>query len=339
MGTGPAQSERVTRTEVARAAGTSVAVVSYVVNNGPRPVSADARRRVLEAIERTGYRPNGIAKALAAGQTGTYGLVVPDVSNPFFAALAYALEEQTYAKGRVLLLGNSAQSREREIEIINKFLQQRVDGLLYVGAEHQSSLDILRDSGTPVVALDRVPDGSRAASVTIDNVEAARVATDHLIGHGYRRIALLTGPDDLSTSKDRERGWREALEAAGIEAHDRWIFSGAFSRRGGLETGRRLFTEVDDIDAVFVASDQMAIGVVKAAGEFGKSVPDDLAIVTFDGTDDTEYFSPTLTTIAQPVDEIAREAIRLLSEPKRFEPQRITCRFELVLGRSCGCDG
>lgn len=328
---------RVTRADVAREAGTSVAVISYVVNSGPRPVSEATRARVLDAIERTGYRPNGIAKALAAGESGTYGLVVPDVSNPFFAALAYALEKQTEASGKVLILGNSAQSREREMEIIDKFVEQQVDGLLYVGAEHHSGLDVMHDSGTPVVILDRIPDDSPAASVTVDNAAGARVATEHLLWHGFDRIGLVTGPPELSTSADRQAGWSAALQGAGQTPRKQDVFTGAFSREGGLAAGRALFAGGSELRAVFVASDQMALGVVRAAREAGKSVPKDLAVVTFDGTSDTEYFQPRLTTIVQPLDLIAARAIGLLNA-QIADASRIICPFEFVVGESCGCE-
>ncbi|MCE7003619.1 LacI family transcriptional regulator [Kibdelosporangium philippinense] len=325
---------RVTRQDVARAAGTSVAVVSYVVNNGPRPVSRLTRERVLKAITETGYRPNGIAKALAAGRTGTYALIVPDVSNPFFAALAHALEDRTYAMGKVLLLGNSGQSSDRERAIIEKFIQQQVDGVLYVGVNPPGGLDLLTASGIPVVMLDRMADGTDAACVTINNTEAARVATGHLVSHGYRDIGLVTGPANLSTSADRRRGWQIAIVDAGLRADESAVFVEEFSRAGGLRAGQRLLAERPDLDAVFVASDQMALGVGKTAADMGRRIPDDLAIVTFDGTSDTQYFTPPLTTIAQPLDEIASNAVTLLSQAR---PERVVCEFELVIGRSCGC--
>jgi LacI family transcriptional regulator len=327
----------VTRSDVARMAGTSVAVVSYVVNNGPRPVSDRTRQRVLDAIRESGYRPNQIAKTLAAGSSRSYGLVVPDVSNPFFAAIAHALEDQVFEGGRVLLLGDSANSIEREAEIINNFLRYQVDAILYIGAESSTTLDVIIDSRTPVVVLDRVTEHVSVASVGIDNVGAARAAAEHLIWHGYREIGLITGPPQLDTSIERTTGWSDALIAAGLTIRPEWTVTAPFSKDGGFRAGRALFAGGRLPRALFVASDQIAIGVLRAASEAGVRVPEDLALVTFDGTEDTLYSNPSLTTVAQPVEEIARTAIALLTAPEKFPSNRITCSFELVVRRSCGC--
>ena len=135
---------RITRADVARVAGTSVAVVSYVINNGPRPVAETTRLRVLEAIEKTGYRPNDIARALASGNTLTYGLVVPDISNPFFATLAQALQREAFSHGRVLLLGDAGDNRQREHDLINHLLRRQVDGLLYTSVDRHPWFDLIR---------------------------------------------------------------------------------------------------------------------------------------------------------------------------------------------------
>lgn len=328
---------RATRTDVARLAGTSVAVVSYVINGGPRPVAPATRDRVLAAIKETNYRPNGIAKALAAGATHTLGLVIPDVSNPFFAEMALALEDVAFEAGRVLLLGNSAESREREHELVNIFLQRRVEGLLYVGVDDHAQVDTIAATGTPVVVLDRQPDDSPASSVVVDNVGGARAATAHLVEHGYRDIGLLGGPALLSTAHDRRTGWEQAMLEAGLVVREDWMLSGEFSKAAGLELGRRLVSLPALPRGIFAANDQQAVGLLRAAAEAGLRVPGDLAVVTFDGTEDSEFSIPPLSTIRQPIEDIAQAAIGLLLNPAAYESNRVTCAFELVLRRSCGC--
>lgn len=328
---------RVTREEVARIAGTSVAVVSYVVNNGPRPVAAQTRARVLAAIEQTSYRPNGIAKALAAGSSRTYGLVVPDISNPFFAAMAHALEDEVFASGRVLLLGDSAESKEREQEIVSNFLQRQVDGLLYIGTDNHLHVEAIAKTGTPVVVLDRVGEDSLAASVVVDNVAGASAATEHLIGHGYTEIGIISGPENLSTSHDRKEGWARAMQTAGLVIRPEWCVNASFSKAAGLQVGREIFARASVPRAIFATNDQQAVGLLRAASEAGVRVPDDLAVITFDGTEDAEFSVPPLSTIRQPIEEIAKSAVGLLLDPDSFESNRITCAFELVLRRSCGC--
>ena len=331
------KTERVTRDEVARVAGTSTAVVSYVINNGPRPVSDSTRNKVLAAIEQTRYRPNGIAKALAAGSSRTYGLIVPNISNPFFAAIVHAVEDEIFDAGMVLLLGDAAESKEREEEILSIFQQHQVDGLLFIGTDNHPHVRSIARTGTPVVVLDRVDEDNLAASVVVDNVAGAVAATEHLIGHGYRDIAFIGGPDGLSTSADRKAGWLSAMSAAGLETSSEWIVEADFSKAGGLDAGRRLLAQAHLPRAVFAANDQQAIGLLRVAYETGIRVPQDLAVFTFDGTMDAEFSAPPLSTIRQPIEEIAKSAVRLLLNPDASGSNRITCQFELVLRRSCGC--
>jgi len=298
---------------VARVAGTSTAVVSYVINNGPRPVSESTRHRVLEAIESVGYEPDTIAQALALGVTGTYGLIVPDVSNPFFAALAHELQDATSEAERVVLLGDSAESKVRETELIKTFARRRIDGLLFVGVDNTPDLAPLSGKGIPVVVLDRVDPRNTVSSVAVDNVAAAREVTEHLIAHGYTTIAIIAGPLNLFTGQDRYEGWRQALAAAGIEEEPRWVTEAPFSRRGGLEAGRTLLAAPERPRAVFASNEQQAVGLLTAAAEAGLRVPEDLAVISFDGTDASEYTVPKLSAAVQPLAEIARTAVGLLT--------------------------
>ncbi|MFT4123271.1 MAG: LacI family DNA-binding transcriptional regulator [Microbacteriaceae bacterium] len=326
---------RITRTDVAREAGTSVAVVSYVVNDGPRPVAAATRQRVLDAIARTGYRPDSIARALAAGSTLSYGLVVPSIANPFFAELAHAVEDRLFAAGRVLLLGDSAESKQRETELIASLHEHRVEGLLVVGVDDRPEVADLVADATPVVALDRLPSPGRTAAVSIDNRAAARAAVEHLIGHGHRTVGILAGPAGLSTAVEREQGWRDALSAAGLAEAP--VARAGFDKRGGYETALRLLAGPERPTALFVSSDQQAIGVLRAAHELGVAVPEQLAVVTFDGTQDTRYSVPALSTVVQPTSELAEVAVRLLLDRDGFAPVHRRLAFSLELRRSCGC--
>lgn len=148
--------QRATRADVAQEAGTSVAVVSYVVNNGPRPVAPATRERVLAAIKKTGYRPNNVARALASGTTKTYGLVVPNIDNAFIASLAHELQQEALANDMVMLLGDAGDDRKRELQLINNLLSQQINGIIYVSVDRHPYIDVLQASGTPCVMLDRV---------------------------------------------------------------------------------------------------------------------------------------------------------------------------------------
>ncbi|MDQ0276475.1 LacI family transcriptional regulator [Arthrobacter silviterrae] len=330
------KSTRATREDVARQAGTSVAVVSYVVNGGPRPVAEATRDRVLAAIDSVGYSPNGIAKALASGVSGAYGLIVPDISNPFFAALAHELEEAVAAEGKVLLLGDSAESKEREETLLKLFLQRQIDGILFIGVDSKPDVRAALRAGVQLVILDRVDNDAGVSSVAVDNIAGSYAATNHLIGHGYTRIGIISGPGNLYTARDRNLGWETAMAQAQLEVDPRWRLEENFSRHGGREAGRRLFSLPQLPEAVFASNEQQAVGLLAAAAEFGVRVPEDLAIMTFDGTDDSEYATPAISTVVQPLNEIARVAVNLLARPPGHEVVQHECDFTLRLRPSCG---
>ncbi|MEQ3551516.1 LacI family DNA-binding transcriptional regulator [Pseudonocardia nematodicida] len=326
----------MTQADVARAAGTSTAVVSYVLNEGSRPISAATREKVLRAIEEVGYRPNGVARALASGSTRTLGLVVPELANQFFATLAQALEAEASRYGLVLLLGDSAESVTRERELVETFVARQVDGLVYVGVGPHDAVQVATAAGLPVVVLDRAADDERAASVVIDNVAGARTATEHLLGHGRRRVGALLGPADLPTSRARHTGWLDALTAGGVPADDRYLRWAPFTRAGGHRAGLDLLGSGPVPDALFVASEDQALGLLCAAAELGVAVPGDLAVASFDGTEASRFSVPPLTTVAPRFDELARRTIDLLRAGAPAPGAEI-CASDLVVRASCGC--
>lgn len=328
---------RITRADVARAAGTSVAVVSYVVNNGPRPVADETRQRVLAAIENTGYRPDGIARALATGSTRTYGLIVPNVANPFVASLAHAVEDEAFRRGFSLLLGDSADDKLREAELVNTFLQHQIDGLMFYGVERDHPWLDEATSKVPVVILDEPGLASDVAFVYVDERAASAAATRHLIEHGYQTIATIAGPLSQQNARDRVHGWRDALIEAGLEDHPKMLVESAFTRRGGYGAATTILSLRPRMEAVFVANEQQALGFLAAADELGVHVPDDIAIICFNGTTNAEYSIPALSTIEQPVEEIAAHAVRLLGEQTDAARRTIVCDFRLAPRRSCGC--
>lgn len=329
---------RATREDVARLAGTSVAVVSYVVNDGPRPVSPATRQKVLDAIHAVGYEPNTVARALASGVTGTYGLVVPSISNPFFAALAHHLEEAIAQAGKVLLLADSADDKKREGELVRTLVRRRTDGVLFIGVDDSPDLGPL--AGTPTVLLDRYgPAESDHYSVTIDNEDAAWSATRHLLGHGYTRLAVIRGPRDLGVSRARFHGWQRALDEAGLSAEPDWILEAPFSAAAGYEAGRRLLAGTDLPRAVFVSSEQQAIGLAAALADAGLGIPDDVAVMSFDGTEASEYMTPRFSGVVQGLHEIAAVSVQMLEALcRRDEPagRHVTAGYELRIRQSCG---
>ncbi|NWA02374.1 LacI family DNA-binding transcriptional regulator [Pseudomonas gingeri] len=327
---------RVTRDDVAREAGTSVAVVSYVINNGPRPVAKATRQRVLDAIKSTGYRPNGVAQALASGKTRTYGLVVPNISNTFIASFAHALQQEALDNGLVILLGDSGDCRKRELNLINSLLSQRVDGLFYTSVDRHPHIDLIQASGTPFVMLDRVDPRLAVNMLRVDERAAARQVTAHLLSHGYREVGMIAGPLDMLNAQDRLNGWRDALTESGIEERPEWIFPASYTRQGGYEATQRMLVDGRPPRAVFCSNEAQAIGCIRALSEHGLNVPEQMALVCFNGTEESAYYAPSLTTVCQPVREMAKAAIAmLLAWDGEVKLQEFSHR--LVVGESCGC--
>lgn len=331
-------STRATRDDVAREAGTSVAVVSYVVNNGPRPVAKATRQRVLDAIKNTGYRPNGVAQALASGKTKTYGLIVPNISNTFIASFAHALQQEALDNGLVILLGDSGDCRKRELDLINNLLSQRVDGLFYTSVDRHPHIDLIQASGTPFVMLDRVDPTLAVNMLRVDERAAARQVTAHLLSHGYREVGIICGPLEMLNAHDRLNGWRDALADYGLEERPEWILPASYTRKGGYEAAQQMLANGVPARALFCSNEAQAVGCIRALSEHGLSVPEQVALVCFNGTDESGFYTPSLTTVCQPVREMAKAAIAmLLAGDGKAKLQEFSHR--LVIGESCGCKG
>ena len=329
-------SNRATRADVAREAGTSVAVVSYVINKGPRPVAEATRLRVLEAVKKTGYRPNSVARALASGTSKTYGLVVPNISNAFIASFAHALQQEASRSGMIMLLGDAGDSRKRELELINNLLSQQVDGLFYNSVDRHPYIDVIQASGTPLVMLDRVDPALNVNILRVDEREAAYQVTAHLLSHGYQQVGIICGPLEMFNTQDRLSGWRQALADFGVQEHAEWIFSTTYTREGGYQAAKRMLQAGNIPRAIFATNETQAIGCIRALAEQGIKVPEQVALVFFNGTDQSAFHVPSLTTVRQPVEEMARKAIEMLSA-REGQAQLSEFAHQLQIGESCGC--
>lgn len=328
----------VTRSDVARRAGVSDAVVSYVLNDGPRGVAPGTRERVLAAIAELRYRPNAVARALKVRRTETFGLLVPDNSNPFFAELARAVEDAAYRRGHALVLANSNNDLDRERAQLDALLDRQVDGLLLISVVPGAGIDVAAVGTTPVVLLDRAPGDSAFSSVLVDNAAGADAATRHLVEHHGLAVDCLAGPGDVTVAVQREAGWRRAMERAGHGTAGR-VHHAAFTRRGGYATMAGLIAGGRTPEAVFASSDLQAVGVLRAAHEAGLRVPGDLAVVAFDGTPESEYTHPPLTVVRQPIAAIAELAVTLLLRAPAEPAAHEVVPGELLRRTSCGCSG
>jgi LacI family transcriptional regulator len=321
----------VTRDDVARRAGVSTAVVSYVVNDGPRSVAPETRDRVLAAIAELGYRPNVAARALKTGRMRTFALLVPDNRNPYFAELAHAIEDVAFRAGYALLVANSNNDPEREAAQLAAIRDRQVDGVFLIPTGQPDPSLV---PAVPVVVLDRIDAATTFSSVAVDNPAGAAAGTRHLVEvHGHTRVACLAGPDGVPVAVEREAGWRSALREAGLPT-DGLVHRSAFSREGGYRAGLDLLASRQRPTAVFASSDVQAIGLLRAAHEAGIAVPDDLAVVAFDGTRESEFTAPPLAVVRQRLDRIAAVALELMGAGG---VRREVVDFDFVARASCGC--
>lgn len=323
--------------EVAVLAGVSRATVSRVINDSPR-VSPEARQAVQAAVEQLRYVPNRAARSLVTRRTDTIAIVLSEAttqvfSDPFFASIvrgvSAALDETDL---NLVLL--SARSR-REQEKIGRYVRQgHVDGVILMSLHSDDVLpDVLTEAGVPVVLSGRPLDGRAIAYVDADNAGGAQEATELLIGLGRQRIATITGPRDMIAGVDRYAGYCSALEQAHLPVRDELVAEGDFTEVGGARAMDELLRRVPDLDAVFVASDPMAAGALRALRAAGRTVPDDVAVVGFDDAVLAATCDPPLTTMAQPLEDMTQLMTELLLEQVegRAEQPRIeVCPTRLV---------
>lgn len=325
----------VTRADVARLAGVSTAVVSYVVNDGPRPVAAATAERVRQAIEALGYRPNSNARALRRGVGDTIGLVMPDSSNPFFAELGLEIQRLAAASQRAVLVGSTMGNARHEQRVIEGLLSRQVEGLIVRSdSAHRDPFAALR-MDVPCVLLDTMAPVPGRRSVGSDLRQGADALVEHLITeHGLSRVGLVMGEDLSGLADPRELGWRDAQRRHGLPEGP--IARGVFNRPGGYAATRRLLAAGPPPQAVFASSDLQAVGVLRALHDAGLRIPEDIAVVSFDGTAESEYSWPPLTVARQQVAAIAREAFRLISKPGPDNAYHLI-PTDLVVRHSCGC--
>jgi DNA-binding LacI/PurR family transcriptional regulator len=308
-------SKSPTMREVAQLAGVSVQTVSHVVNETGR-IAAATRERVAQIIERVDYRPNLIARSMRTRETGLIGILVLDITSPVLSIIASEVQGAAYARGHKVLLYDARHDARLLRELLERFAEQFVDGLVVVNAiDRGNTLPWLKASTIPTVLVDCLPNPT-VASVAMDNVRGAYLATEHLIELGHERIAHVSGDLSLEVARQRVLGYRRALTDHGLQANE--IVVSAESSRWGYRSGyvamKELLGRPSLPSAVFVAADEMAIGAQRALAEAGLEVPGDVSLVGFDDIEAASYAWPPLTTIRQPLTEIAARAFELLSE-------------------------
>lgn len=330
----------VTLGDVAKQAGVSLATASRVLNGSTRRVNEDLREIVMEAANDLGYSPNLHAQAIARGTSSTVGLVVHDIADPYFSAIASGVMRVADDRGLILTLGTTLRNPNRELQYVSMLRAQRARAVILVGSRVSdkeqterlaAEIQAFRQAGghIAVVSQGRLP----ADTVTPENRAGARELAIRLAELGHRRFAVLAGPKHLLTSRDRLQGFKDGLRSKAIELEPSKVIVGAFTRDGGYQAARELLASKSNVSCVFAVNDVMAVGAMAACREAGVRVPEDLSIAGFDDIETLRDLTPSLTTVQLPLEEMGARAAELALEldPPVDEERVVKVRGEVVL--------
>lgn len=326
--------------DVARTAGVSLSTVSHVINE-TRFVKEDTAARVHAAIAEIGYVHNTIARSLVTSSTNTIGLCLSLSSNPYWTDLVAILEEELKRRGYLVLLAETREDAEVELEVVQSLYQRRVDGFFVapVAGSDEHALRWLEQHHVPATLIDRTP-SERFNQVGPDNEAGMRTLVEHIAGHGHRRIAMLSALAGVATTVERVRGFRAAVHALGLDDDPTLSRDGAGTRHGAYAAVRALFTSADPPTGLIIGDNRMARGALDAVRHLGLRVPGDLALAVFDDFEWADMVEPPLTAMQQPLNELARVAVDLLLErivDPDAAPRTVRVMPALVCRASCGC--
>jgi LacI family transcriptional regulator len=298
--------------DVARLAGVSSATVSAVIN-GKDCVSPRMLKRVQEAMNALDYHPDHMARSLKTGRSKVVGMVIPDLTNPFFVELMCGVEETARKAGYSVIFSDSNEDPEQERANLAMLYSQRVGGVVLACSDSHAAYDRMTMRRFPIVFIDRLPMGGFSGkAVIVDNAGAAYEATRHLIGLGHSGIAIIAPRTDLSNGPDRIEGFRKAMQEAHLPIRDQYFQRGDYSLESGYRCGLELLRMPEPPTAIFSCNNKMTLGLVQALSEQGIACPEFVSIVSFDDFPWTDYFQPRLTAISQPSLEMGRQAVRML---------------------------
>jgi LacI family transcriptional regulator len=328
-----------TMKEVARLAGVSIATVSAALS-GRNFVSPELKERVRAAVEELGYSPNAMASGLKRGASSLLGLIVPDITNPFFTTFVHGVQRRAAEAGYTVILGVSDDRAPREAELVRLMRAQQAAGTIVVPCGSESDCRKLEPnaSAMPLVAVDNAPMGLPIDTVVLDNRRAAQLATAHILSFGHRRIGIITGPAHRFVARERVLGFEALLEKSGMAVPAEHVSAGEFRVDTGREAAVTLLSKTPRPTALFVANNQMLIGVMQAVAELGLSVPHHVSVASIDDFPWASAFVPTLTTVRQPIERMAEAALEFLMgriSGDACPPRRLVMEPELIVRQSC----
>jgi LacI family transcriptional regulator len=323
--------------QVAERAQVSSATVSRVLN-GDQRVAPDLRTRVLKAARDLKYRRNSVARNLRRRQSETIGVVVSDIENPHFTQSVRSIEDAAYKQGYRVILCNTDETAEKQSAYLEVLAAEQVIGIILAAASPSDpTITAVLDMGIPIVAFDRSVDDQRADAVIGDNIEAARVATDHLVKKaGRRNVGFISGRLEIQTGVDRLKGYQDAMLDLGLPTV---LGHGGFRLGSAQQATRDLLADNPLLDGLVIANNLMTIGALKALRTAGKRIPDDVAVVSIDDPPWAALVDPSMTTLGQPVRQMALRAFELLMDQittQRTAARVVVFSFELCVRHSCG---
>lgn len=335
---------KVSLKDVAKYLGVSTALVSYVINNKEKEarVSEKMAKKIRSAVVKLNYQPNQIAKSLKSGKTNTIGLIVADISNPFFSSIARIIEDEARKKGYVVIFGSSDESAEKSQDLLNVFQNRQVDAFIIAPAENtEKQVKALQETGIPVVLIDRYFPTIKVDSVHIDNFHAAYNAVEHLINNGSRKIAMMAYDTKLPHIQERKRGYKAALRAHGIRFKKEWLKEASYQKieKDVADKMNELLFPKLKVDALFFATNTLAVESLKIISQSGIKVPDDIAIIAFDESDAFDFFYSPLSYVSQSLEDMGKGALELVTARLKDNTRKYTnliIKEKLVLRKSCG---
>lgn len=338
--------KKISLKDVAKHLGVSTALVSYVVNNKEKQarVSAAMAKKIRKAIADLNYQPNQIAKSLKHGKTHTMGLIVADISNPFFSNIARIIEDEAKKHGYVVIFGSSDENAEKSEDLINVMLNRQVDAFIIAPAANtEKQIKELKKKNVPFVLIDRYFRDVEADMVHTNNFQAAYKAVEHLIKNGRKKIGMVAYDTELPHMQERINGYKEALRTHGIKLKKSWLQKATFET---LDTEvpkeiENLLSNPNDIDALLFATNSLAVAGIKKMMEMNIRVPEKVAIISFDQSDAFDFFYSPITYVNQSIKEIGQEAVKLaismMTDDSR-KATRLLIESKLVVRKSCGAD-
>lgn len=303
----------VTMKDIAEIAGVSKATVSMVMNKKDASISENTRKKILKIAKEMSYIPNSVARSLSTKKSGTIGIILPDITNPFFSEMARAIEDEAERLKYNIIICNTDNDKDKEEKYIELLISKLIDGVIFMsGGKSNASITILKNNNVPFVLVDRYIEGYKDDyGVFCLNKQGVKDGIKYLYENGNRKIVFVKGRENLEISKQRLEGYIEAMKDYGIY-DQKYIFEGDFNVEGGIMATEKVINTFNNLDAIFYSNDMMALGGIKILLRNGYKIPEDISVVGFDNIQISEVIEPELTTISQPIYIMGKKACSIL---------------------------